>query len=135
MVRLHVKRGDESQFLLEAAGSARLADLAPLVARIYNGRLKVQRLCSGTGPPPSSPRQPERAGRLPAAGRSCGGCGAPRRGDGLPRAGAAARSPAHSRPAGAQAGSCVAAPGGGSAEASQELSCWQERRNASQTPA
>ncbi|NXW05574.1 CF298 protein, partial [Fregetta grallaria] len=49
MVRLHVKRGDESQFLLEVTGSARLADLAPLVARIYNGRLKVQRLCSGTG--------------------------------------------------------------------------------------
>lgn len=52
MVRLHVKRGDESQFLLEAACSARLAELAPLVARIYNGRLKVQRLCAGTGPPP-----------------------------------------------------------------------------------
>ncbi|XP_015736859.1 cilia- and flagella-associated protein 298 isoform X2 [Coturnix japonica] len=46
MVRLHVKRGDESQFLLEAACSARIAELAPLVARIYNGRLKVQRLCS-----------------------------------------------------------------------------------------
>uniref|UniRef100_A0A8V0Y711 C21orf59 homolog n=1 Tax=Gallus gallus TaxID=9031 RepID=A0A8V0Y711_CHICK len=40
MVRLHVKRGDESQFLLEAACGARLAELAPLVARIYNGRLK-----------------------------------------------------------------------------------------------
>uniref|UniRef100_A0A8C6ZB68 Cilia- and flagella-associated protein 298-like n=1 Tax=Nothoprocta perdicaria TaxID=30464 RepID=A0A8C6ZB68_NOTPE len=46
MVRLHVKREDQSQFLLEAAVSDRLADLAPLVARIYNGRLKVQRLCS-----------------------------------------------------------------------------------------
>uniref|UniRef100_A0A8C3GEK5 CF298 protein n=1 Tax=Cairina moschata TaxID=8855 RepID=A0A8C3GEK5_CAIMO len=46
MVRLHVKRGDESQFLLEAACGARLAELAPLVARIYNGRLKVQRLCA-----------------------------------------------------------------------------------------
>jgi len=52
MVRLHVKRGDESQFLLEAACGARLAELAPLVARIYNGRLKVQRLCAGNGPPP-----------------------------------------------------------------------------------
>jgi len=49
MVRLHVKRGDESQFLLETAGGARLAELAPRVARVYNGRLKVQRLCSGTG--------------------------------------------------------------------------------------
>lgn len=48
MVRLHVKRGAESQFLLEAPGSARLAELAPLAARIHNGRLKVQRLCSGT---------------------------------------------------------------------------------------
>ncbi|XP_064008491.1 cilia- and flagella-associated protein 298 isoform X2 [Pogoniulus pusillus] len=46
MVRLHVKRGDESQFLLETVASARLSELAPLVARIYNGRLKVQRLCS-----------------------------------------------------------------------------------------
>ncbi|XP_066427904.1 cilia- and flagella-associated protein 298 [Molothrus aeneus] len=46
MVRLHVKRGGESEFLLEAPGSARLAELAPLVARIHNGRLKVQRLCS-----------------------------------------------------------------------------------------
>lgn len=52
MVRLHVKHGDESQFLLEAACGARLAELAPLVARIYNGRLKVQRLCAGIGPPP-----------------------------------------------------------------------------------
>lgn len=48
MVRLHVKRGGESQFLLEAPGSARLAELAPLAARIHNGRLKVQRLCLGT---------------------------------------------------------------------------------------
>ncbi|NWW38519.1 CF298 protein, partial [Panurus biarmicus] len=46
MVRLHVKRGGESQFLLEAPGSARLAELAPLAARIHNGRLKVRRLCS-----------------------------------------------------------------------------------------
>lgn len=58
MVRLHVKRGDESQFLLHVSGSARLADLAPLVARIYNGRLKVQRLCSGTGTQASAHRQP-----------------------------------------------------------------------------
>lgn len=68
MVRLHVKRADESQFLLEAAGSTRLADLAPLVARIYNGRLKVQRLCSGTGPPGPCPRQPAGAGFYPRAG-------------------------------------------------------------------
>ncbi|KAL2305604.1 hypothetical protein Nmel_003486 [Mimus melanotis] len=59
MVRLHVKRGGESQFLLEAPGSSRLAELAPLAARIHNGRLKVQRLCSGT------------AGGRPSRGDAC----------------------------------------------------------------
>lgn len=47
MVLLHVKRGDESQFLLQAPGSAELEELTAQVARVYNGRLKVQRLCSG----------------------------------------------------------------------------------------
>ncbi|XP_019384371.1 PREDICTED: UPF0769 protein C21orf59 homolog [Crocodylus porosus] len=46
MVRLHVKRGDESQFLLEAAAEAPVDELTRLAAAIYNGRLKVQRLCS-----------------------------------------------------------------------------------------
>ncbi|KAM9201141.1 cilia- and flagella-associated protein 298 isoform 2-T2 [Dugong dugon] len=46
MVLLHVKRGDESQFLLEAPGSSELEELTVQVTRIYNGRLKVQRLCS-----------------------------------------------------------------------------------------
>lgn len=48
MVVLHVKRGDESQFLLQAPGSTELEELTAQVARVYNGRLKVHRLCSGT---------------------------------------------------------------------------------------
>ncbi|XP_073928905.1 cilia- and flagella-associated protein 298 isoform X3 [Castor canadensis] len=46
MVLLHVKRGDESQFLLQAPGSTELEELTVQVAQVYNGRLKVQRLCS-----------------------------------------------------------------------------------------
>ncbi|KAL1763330.1 UPF0769 protein C21orf59-like, partial [Sigmodon hispidus] len=46
MVVLHVKRGDESQFLLQAPGSTELEELTAQVTRIYNGRLKVQRLCT-----------------------------------------------------------------------------------------
>lgn len=46
MVVLHVKRGDESQFLLQAPGSTELEELTAQVARIYNGRLKVHRLCT-----------------------------------------------------------------------------------------
>lgn len=48
MVVLHVKRGDESQFLLQAPGSTELEELTIQVTRVYNGRLKVQRLCTGT---------------------------------------------------------------------------------------
>lgn len=47
MVLLHVKRGDESQFLLQAPGSTELEELTVQVARVYNARLKVQRVCSG----------------------------------------------------------------------------------------
>ncbi|KAL6089116.1 hypothetical protein STEG23_008304 [Scotinomys teguina] len=46
MVVLHVKRGDESQFLLQAPGSTELEELTAQVTRVYNGRLKVQRLCA-----------------------------------------------------------------------------------------
>ncbi|XP_036203351.1 uncharacterized protein LOC118675186 isoform X5 [Myotis myotis] len=46
MVLLHVKRGDESQFLLRAPGSAGLGALTEQAARVYNARLKVQRVCS-----------------------------------------------------------------------------------------
>lgn len=48
MVLLHVKRGDESQFLLETTGSTSIEELTLAVTRIYNGRLKVQRVCAGT---------------------------------------------------------------------------------------
>ena len=47
MVLLHVKRGDESQFLLQAPGSTELEELTVQVTRVYNARLKVQRVCSG----------------------------------------------------------------------------------------
>lgn len=47
MVLLHVKRGDESQFLLQAPGETELEELTVQVTRVYNARLKVQRLCSG----------------------------------------------------------------------------------------
>ncbi|XP_036921169.1 cilia- and flagella-associated protein 298 [Sturnira hondurensis] len=46
MVLLHVKRGDESQFLLQASGSTELEELTVQVTRVYNARLKVQRICS-----------------------------------------------------------------------------------------
>lgn len=49
MVLLHVKRGDESQFLLQAPGSTELEELTVQVTRVYNARLKVQRVCSGAG--------------------------------------------------------------------------------------
>lgn len=50
MVLLHVKRGDESQFLLQAPGSTELEELTVQVAQVYNARLKVQRICSGAAP-------------------------------------------------------------------------------------
>ncbi|KAK2504741.1 hypothetical protein MC885_002768 [Smutsia gigantea] len=46
MVLLHVKRGDESQFLLQAPGSTEVEELTVQVTRVYNARLKVQRICS-----------------------------------------------------------------------------------------
>ncbi|XP_063161501.1 cilia- and flagella-associated protein 298 isoform X2 [Candoia aspera] len=47
MVLLHVKHGDESQFLLETTCSISIEDITQEVTRIYNGRLKVQRVCAG----------------------------------------------------------------------------------------
>ncbi|XP_053311541.1 cilia- and flagella-associated protein 298 [Spea bombifrons] len=49
MVRLHVKRGDESQFLFDTTVSVSVDDLVKQVTAIYNGRLKVDRLCSEMG--------------------------------------------------------------------------------------
>uniref|UniRef100_A0A8C0TUE8 Cilia and flagella associated protein 298 n=2 Tax=Canidae TaxID=9608 RepID=A0A8C0TUE8_CANLF len=46
MVLLHVKRGDESQFLLQTPGSTKLEEITVRVAQVYNARLKVQRICS-----------------------------------------------------------------------------------------
>ncbi|XP_012714187.2 cilia- and flagella-associated protein 298 isoform X1 [Fundulus heteroclitus] len=46
MVQLHVKRGDESQFLVTSTTDAPLEKLIRQVTAIYNGRLKVDRVCS-----------------------------------------------------------------------------------------
>ncbi|KAF6716280.1 UPF0769 protein C21orf59-like [Oryzias melastigma] len=46
MVQLHVKRGEESQFLFSTTVDAPLETLIQQVSAIYNGRLKVERLCS-----------------------------------------------------------------------------------------
>ncbi len=47
MVKLHIKRGDESQFLYETTVEASLAELVTQLVRLHNGRLKVDRLCQG----------------------------------------------------------------------------------------
>lgn len=46
MVQLHVKRGDESQFLFSATVDALLETVIQQITTIYNGRLKVERICS-----------------------------------------------------------------------------------------
>lgn len=46
MVLLHIKRGMESQFLYETTTSLRIAELVSEVVRIYNGRLKINRVAS-----------------------------------------------------------------------------------------
>lgn len=46
MVLLHVKRGNESQFLFETSLSTRIIDLHKDILSIYNGRLKIARICS-----------------------------------------------------------------------------------------
>lgn len=47
MVQLHVKRGDDSQFLLTTTVDAPVDTIIQQIAAIYSGRLKVDRLCSG----------------------------------------------------------------------------------------
>lgn len=47
MVRLHVKKGDESQFLYDTSVDALADDVINDVTVIYNGRLKVSRICYG----------------------------------------------------------------------------------------
>ncbi|XP_038140966.1 cilia- and flagella-associated protein 298 [Cyprinodon tularosa] len=46
MVQLHVKRGDESQFLFNTTTDAPVEAVIQQVTDIYNGRLKVDRICS-----------------------------------------------------------------------------------------
>ena len=47
MVKLHIKKGDESQFMYETTVEMPVVDLLKDVSAIYNGRLKIQRICSG----------------------------------------------------------------------------------------
>ncbi|KAM4795484.1 cilia- and flagella-associated protein 298-A [Rhinophrynus dorsalis] len=49
MVRLHVKRGDESQFLFDSTVSVPVNELAEQITVIYNARLKIDRICSEMG--------------------------------------------------------------------------------------
>ncbi|XP_069800715.1 cilia- and flagella-associated protein 298 [Dendropsophus ebraccatus] len=46
MVRLHVKHGDESQFLVDTTVNVSVEELIKEVASMYNGRLKVSRISS-----------------------------------------------------------------------------------------
>lgn len=47
MVKLHVKRGDESQFLYETTVDKAIGEIIKEVTVIYNGRLKISRVCDG----------------------------------------------------------------------------------------
>jgi hypothetical protein len=48
MVKLHVKRGNDSQFLYETALDKTVDEVVEDVTCIYNGRLKIDRICNGT---------------------------------------------------------------------------------------
>ena len=43
---MHIKKGDESQFLYETTVQANVEDEIKIICNIYNGRLKIDRLCS-----------------------------------------------------------------------------------------
>lgn len=47
MVLLHIKRGEGSQFLYETTVSVDVGKLTQEIAAIYNGRLKIRRICAG----------------------------------------------------------------------------------------
>lgn len=47
MVKLVIKKGDEAQFLYETTVETNVEDVIADVSAIYNGRLKVQRICAG----------------------------------------------------------------------------------------
>ena len=53
MVKLHVKKGDESFFLFETTVNVFVQDLVLPLVKLYNGLLKVQRLCQGTNLAPA----------------------------------------------------------------------------------
>ncbi|XP_077098414.1 cilia- and flagella-associated protein 298 [Siphateles boraxobius] len=46
MVQLHIKRGDESQFLFNTTVDVSIETLSQQISEVYNGRLKVDRICS-----------------------------------------------------------------------------------------
>ena len=48
MVVLHIKKGDESQFLYETTVEIKVEQLVSELVPIFNGRLKVNRICGGT---------------------------------------------------------------------------------------
>ena len=47
MVKLHIKKGEESHFLYETNVGVSVEELIIQLVRLYNGRLKVDRLCQG----------------------------------------------------------------------------------------
>jgi len=47
MVKLNIKKGDDSQFLCETTVGILVDELLPNIVAVYNGRLKVQRICAG----------------------------------------------------------------------------------------
>lgn len=46
MVLLHIKRGNESQFLYETSVTTSITNLNKEIVSMYNGRLKIGRICS-----------------------------------------------------------------------------------------
>jgi hypothetical protein len=47
MVKLLIKKGDEVQFLFETTIDTIVEEALKVICNIYNGRLKIQRLCAG----------------------------------------------------------------------------------------
>ena len=47
MVKIHIKKGDESQFLVDVTAQISMDDLLQQIIPVYNGRLKVTRICAG----------------------------------------------------------------------------------------
>ena len=47
MVKLHIKKGDQSQFLYETTVQENIKELVIKLVKIFNGRLKIDRLYYG----------------------------------------------------------------------------------------